>query len=298
MALGGHEVAWPALQVGGAAVDAVEQVCRVTEDDPSVDSVGFGGLPDQEGNVTVDGCIMCSPQRMGGVAAMMRHRHAVTVARQVMDKSKHVLLVGEAADDFADQHGIPSTPMCSDHARMAWQQWRQDGTMPPQGIDRSLDGHGLPGSEGEVECSHDTIGTLALDVDGHLAGACSTSGLCFKTPGRVGDSPIIGHGLYVEPGVGAATATGVGELISAVCGSFLAVEALREGLHPAQAAGRVIDRINAVGSPAADDQVAVVVLAADGRVGAAARVPGFRLLVSTASGHTCLMPDRGECQSP
>ena len=298
MALGGHEQVWPQFVAGGSSVDAVEQVCRVTEDDPSVDSVGYGGLPDADGDVTVDGCIMCSPKKLGGVAAMRHHRHAVTVARRVMDESKHLLLVGEAADKFAELHGIEATPMCTEKAQQLWERWRSDGSMPPQGMDRSLQAHQqvrpIQGSEGEVECPHDTIGSLAIDCSGSMAGACSTSGMPFKTPGRVGDSPIIGHGLYVEPGVGAATATGVGELVSAVCGSFLAVEALREGCHPIEAAGRVIERIDEVASPAADDQVAVIVLAADGRIGSAARLPGFRLLVSSEQGHQCMSPDLGE----
>ncbi|HJO15798.1 MAG TPA: isoaspartyl peptidase/L-asparaginase [Phycisphaerales bacterium] len=295
MALRGHEAAWPALADSGDAIDAVETVCQTAEDDPKIDSVGFGGLPDANGNVTVDGCIMRSPASMGGVAAMQHHRHAVTVARQVMDGSKHILLVGPDADAFADAHGIAPTPMCSDAAHATWAAWKHDGTMPDQGLDQSLipvdSPDGALFTRGEVQGPHDTIGTLAIGCDGVMAGACSTSGMPFKAPGRVGDSPIIGHGLYVDPGVGAAVATGVGELVSATCGAFLAVDALRRGSSPIEAAHLVIERIKAVANPSKDDQVAVIVLTSDGCIGSAALRPGFRVTRSTVAGHQCTHPD-------
>jgi len=214
----------------------------------------------------------------------------------VMERTPHVMLVGEAADEFADLHGEPSRELVSDAAREAWERWR---AAPPtldaaaaQARDRALrpvdsgdPGAGaLFGSHARNETrwhDHDTIGSLAVGADGQLAGACSTSGMQWKVPGRVGDSPIIGHGLYVEPGVGAATATGTGELIMGVCGAFLAVEEMRSGATPLEAARTVVERIGRSYRIEPHHQTAFVVVGPDGTVGAAALRTGFLVAVRT-----------------
>lgn len=222
--------------------------------------------------------------------------HPVSVARRVMERTDHVMLAGPDADDFADREGIVAAELLSPEARAAWEAWRSQPPAPvDQSRDRSLirlrpiDG-GLasdgrlfgrtPGSladaTGEARWKHhDTIGTLAIDKRGVMAGACSTSGMPFKLPGRVGDSPIIGHGLYVDPAVGGATATGAGELLIGVCGSFLAVEYMRQGKSPVEATRLVVERIRDSYELRPQDQVALIALRADGAWGAAALRPGF-----------------------
>ena len=252
--LRGHDVAWPALADGGTALDAVETVCRIIDLDPEVDSVGFGGLPDRSGAMTLDGAIMVSPAECGAAAGLTRHLHPVSVARRVMERTDHVMLVGEGADRFADEQGFEPAPLLSDDARRRYEAWRSD----PAPVDQSRDGGGTTArrpfdvgggslfDEEEPWRHHDTISALALDAGGRLAGASSTSGMPFKVPGRVGDSPIIGHGLYVDQEVGAVAATGTGELVMGVCGSFLAIELMRGGTAPLDALRAVADRLGSV----------------------------------------------------
>jgi len=290
----GNDAAWPALERGGPAIDAVEKVCQIVDADPEVDSVGFGGLPDAAGHVTLDGCIMLSPSRSGSVCAVRRFMHPVSIARRVMEQTRHVMLAGDGADAFADSQGFLPADLLSASASDAYQKWLRDrnsssidqsfdkGMAPLRPVD-SADGKGRlffhpapPGSPGERKWKHhDTIGVLAIDATGRLAGACSTSGTPFKTPGRVGDSPIIGHGLYVDPAAGAATATGTGELIMGVCGSFLAVECLRRGASPMDAAKEVLRRIASGFDIKPEHQVAMIVMRPNGEWAAAALRPGY-----------------------
>ena len=228
--LRGHALAWPPLASGGASVDAVETVCHVVEADEEVDSVARGGLPDEEGEVTVDACIMLAPNRCGSVAAMRRCLHPTAVARKVMEAGRHVMMVGPGAERFAATCGFPESDLLTPAARERWQRWQRTPApvdqsrdrsvqLPPRPIDMPGDGRLFGRNEEDRWKHHDTIGAIGLDGQGVLAGACSTSGAPFKQPGRVGDSPIIGHGLYVDPDGGAAVATGSGELIMGVCGS-------------------------------------------------------------------------------
>lgn len=286
---------WPVLSRGGDALDAVEQACRAVEADPEVDSVGLGGLPDASGQVSLDGCVMLSPQRCAGVCFVRGFNHPVSIARGVMEKTHHVLLAGQGAEAFAAAEGFPRAELLTDHAAREWERWRADpaslhgeryrGWIPPRnveelrGVRRSTsDPESLPHNR-----RHDTVGVLAIDARGILAGACSTSGMAFKLPGRVGDSPILGHGLYVVPSAGAAVATGTGELFMRTSGCFLAVERLRLGDSPQQAAVAVIDRIRASCDIHPDHQAAIIVLAPDGAWSAAALRPGFRVAVRTNS---------------
>lgn len=301
----GNESAWPALASGGDPLDAVLEACRVAELDPSVDSVGYGGLPDADGQVTLDGCVMRSPSQCGSACGLRRHLHPAKVARLVMERTRHIMLVGEAADAFADAQGEPGLPpegLLSPAARAAWEAWRQDPSDAAAG-QQTRDGSLLRGGGGDIRpvdtgnpmtgalfrrelrwAGHDTIGSLACSTRGELAGACSTSGTPYKVPGRVGDSPIIGHGLYVDPAAGAATATGSGELIMGVCGAFLAVEEMRRGATPAQAARAVVERIAASYTILPHHQTAFVTMAPDGSWGAAALRDGFLVSVRGPEG--------------
>jgi len=238
-----NEAAWQALSTGRSCVDAIEAGITHCEDDPSVDSVGWGGLPDSGGEVTLDASIMDDRGRCGAVACLHRVRNAIRVARLVMDQTPHVMLAGEAATRFALDHGLPQTNLLSPEAGRTFDQWRQrDGCEP----------------------GHDTIGMLAIDADNRMAGGCSTSGLKFKLPGRVGDSPIIGAGLYVSPGIGAAAATGKGEEVIKVCGSFAVVEAMRRGLEPREAIAEVLKEILRRHDGKPDADVSFIALRADG----------------------------------
>jgi isoaspartyl peptidase/L-asparaginase-like protein (Ntn-hydrolase superfamily) len=225
------EVAWKALGGGAGPLDAVVAGVSHCEDDSSVDSVGYGGLPDASGEVTLDASVVDESGRCGAVACLRRVRHAAQVARAVMDRTPHVLLVGEAATAFAVSQGFQESNLLSPEAAKAYEAWRKAN---PQSARARV-----PGGDK----SHDTIGMLALDPKGRMAGACSTSGRAYKLPGRVGDSPIIGAGLYVDAEVGGAAATGVGEEVIKVCGSYAVVEHMRSGASPREAIERVLRRI-------------------------------------------------------
>jgi len=311
------EAAWPHLarRSGEEAVlDALLAACACADLDPTVDSVGFGGLPDAVGRMSLDGAVMLGPARFGGVCGLRRHLHPAEVARLIMERTEHRLLCGEDADDFADRHGLATAELLADDARTAWEAWRRRRDAGDEAaIDQSKDSSLLglrpvdpgPGSaaggrlfrpdrddvEGAAPFGHDTIGVLARDRDGLLGAACSTSGLPFKVPGRVGDSPIAGHGLFVEPGVGAATATGTGELISGICASVVAIETLRRGGSPLDAIAEVMRRVEAVGDLRPHHQVALIVMDADGAVATGGFRPGFLSVVRDDDGSRILQPD-------
>jgi len=267
----GHAASWPALAAGGDSLDAVEAACRAVEADPGVESVGLGGLPDAAGAVTLDGAVMLSPARCGAVCALSRHLHAVSVARRVMEATPHVTLAGAGADAFAEAQGFAPRTLLTDGARAEWAAWRRD----PGARDQRR----APRPVGEPRRDHDTLGVLAIDRRGVLSGACTTSGTAFKLPGRVGDSALIGQGLYVDPGAGGAVFTGWGELITGVCGAFLAVERLRAGAPPVEAVRAVLERILGSGRVRADTQVAGIAVTPDGAWGSASLRAGFRAAV-------------------
>lgn len=224
-----NQVAMEILERGGSALDAVESGVMVVEADPVSTSVGIGGFPDAEGDVTLDASIMNHEGQCGAVACLEKTLHPIQVARAIMERTPHVMLVGEKARDFAKQIGHPKTNLLTTNAKMAWKAWKADNpTWRAFSTDIS---------------NHDTIGMLALDKQGNLSGACTTSGWAFKIPGRVGDSPIIGAGLYVDNEIGAATATGTGEEVIKICGSFLVVELMRQGYSPEDACKEAVHRI-------------------------------------------------------
>ncbi len=294
--LRGHEAAWPDLQAGGEALDAVVAAATTIEADPEIDSVGFGGLPDRDGRVTLDACVMKSPASCGSVCGLRRHLHAARIARRIMEDTEHVMLAGEAADVFADSVGEPETDLLAPEAKAAWDRWRTEGIdvdlIRDAGRPIDRDGGRLFGGDDEQRwAGHDTIGTLALDVRGVLAGACSTSGSPWKVPGRVGDSPIVGHGLYVDPGVAAVSATGSGELVMGVCGAMLAVECIRRGDEPLDALLTVLRRIDAAYEMLPTHQIGLVALRADGTMASAALRDGFKVACTMAGRDEAAPPD-------
>ncbi len=252
-----NAAAWEILQKGGTSVDAVEAGVRVTEAEDNL-SVGYGGLPDRDGRVTLDACIMDEKGECGAVACLEGIKHPISVARLVMDKTPHVMLVGEGALKFALDEGFEQENLLTERAEKAWQEWLKKAEYKPII---------------NVE-NHDTIGMLALDADGNLSGACTTSGLAYKMHGRVGDSPIIGAGLFVDNEVGAATATGMGEAIIKICGAHLIVELMRQGNSPQQACEKAVRRI-AKQKNAQDIQIGFLAISKQGEVGAYSLQPGF-----------------------
>jgi L-asparaginase/N4-(beta-N-acetylglucosaminyl)-L-asparaginase len=233
-----NEAAAAALEAGKSALDAVETGVRVSEADPEVTGVGYGGFPDDTGCVTLDASIMNSKGNAGAVGCLQNIKHPISVARKVMEETDHVMLVGEGALAFAKLHGFKEENLLTEKARKAYLDWKthlsdEDDWFPP--VD---------------ERNHDTIGMIAQDANGDLAGACTTSGLRWKIHGRVGDSPIIGAGMYVDNEVGGAAATGRGEAVMKIVGSFLVVEEMRRGASPQEAIGEALNRIITAATPA------------------------------------------------
>jgi L-asparaginase/N4-(beta-N-acetylglucosaminyl)-L-asparaginase len=300
----GNRAAWALLAAGGSALDAVERAASVVEADPEVDSVGLGGLPDASGEVSLDASIMLSPSKSGSVCYVRKYLEVTSIARRVMEKSPHVMLAGAGAEQFAAAEGFAPRDLLTEVARAKWMQWKNDPSRknPDQSRDSGLGLGGtgiLPvrsgsgarpidtGSPALFDESrwgnlHDTIGVLALDAHGVLAGACSTSGMPYKLPGRVGDSPIIGHGLYVDPEAGAAVATGTGELIMGICGSFLIVEIMRRGASPQDAIAEALARIEKNFKLRIEHQAAFLALRPDGEWSSGALRPGFKVAVRTS----------------
>jgi N4-(beta-N-acetylglucosaminyl)-L-asparaginase len=272
-----------ARAAGGSALDMVEAGGRVAEADENNASVGYGGLPDRDGRVTLDACVMTWAGDIGAVCALEDIVHAVSVARRVMERTPHTMLVGEGARTFALEQGFEAQNLLTPRAEAAWRDWLKTANYAPRINSENTDWRSMPGGPG----NHDTIGLLAIGADQRMAGACTTSGMAFKMRGRVGDSPIIGAGLYVDDEVGGATATGVGEDVVRVAGAHAVVEALRHGLDPTAACRSVIERLARLrGTRVAGSQVALLALDKQGRAGAFALQPGFTYAVTDATGQT------------
>ena len=244
------------FKTSGSALDAVEEGINVAEDDLKNASVGAGGIPNAAGVVQLDACIMDGPtHKAGSVGALEGIAHAVSVARRVMEKTRHVMLVGAGAKAFALQEGFREQELLTAEQKQKWEEWRAKRSAPGGG--------------------HDTIALLALAPDGTIAGGCSTSGLSYKLPGRVGDSPIIGSGLYVDNDIGAAGATGIGENVMRFCGSFMVVELMRAGMHPVEACAAAIRRIMRNNPAGVDLAINFIALNKNGDFGAAGTGQGF-----------------------
>ena len=274
-----NRVAWPILAGDGTSLDAVIAGAKHAEDDLSNHTVGTGGYPDAAGQVTCDAAVMLSPSEHGAAACVFDVRHPVLVARDVMRHTPHRLLVGERAVAFARLHGHARFDQLTPEARQAFENWKV--SQKPLRLANLEDQ--IVARQGIGETNHDTIGLIAIDRHGTLATAVTTSGLAFKLPGRVGDSPIVGAGLYCVPGVGAAVCTGRGELVQGVCGSFLAVELMRMGKSPHDAAAGVIARIRESHDPGDDDQVGIIVMNHLGIAHACCLLEGFKWSIKSNS---------------
>jgi N4-(beta-N-acetylglucosaminyl)-L-asparaginase len=261
--------AWSVLEPGGSALDAVEAGVMVEEADPNNQTVGLGGRPDRDGHVTLDACIMDPEGRCGAVMALEGFLHPVSVARKVMEETPHVILVGEGAAQFALEQGFEKTNLLTEASRLEWEEWRKEAEYKP-----------IINIE-----NHDTIGMITLDANGRMAGACTTSGMAYKMRGRVGDSPVIGAGLYVDDEVGGAAATGVGEEVVRTVGSFLIVELMRQGLSPQAACEEGVRRIMKRNEGRTDFQIGFVALNKKGESGAYCIHPGFSYRRYDGTGH-------------
>lgn len=284
-----NQAAWDILSKKGRALDAVEKGVMVTEASQNC-CVGLGANPDRDGFVTLDACIMDEFANCGSVAFLERIKHPVAVARRVMEKTPHVMLVGSGAQQFAIAEGFPlEEQKLSPEAQKAYDDWLKKSEYKPPAIniENKQNGHGpfAPSRLDNGEWNHDTIGMVALDAMGNLSGSCTTSGAGFKMRGRLGDSPIIGAGLFVDNEVGACTATGQGEDVIRVAGSSSVIEMMRQGYSPETACRKVIERIVKIkGDKIKDIQVAFLALNKKGEAGAFSIHPGFNYALRNQDG--------------
>ncbi|WP_282055269.1 isoaspartyl peptidase/L-asparaginase family protein [Maribacter luteus] len=261
--------AWEVLKNGGSALDAVEQGVMVEEANENNQTVGKGGRPDRNGNVTLDACIMDKDGNCGAVLAMQNIAHPVSVARKVMEDTPHVMLAGKGAEQFAYEKGFEKVNLLTEKSKQEWLEWKKTSKYKP-----------IINIE-----NHDTIGMLAIDKNGDISGACTTSGMAYKYAGRVGDSPIIGAGLFVDNEVGGATATGVGEEVVRTVGSFLIVELMRQGKSPQEACEEGVKRIMAKNKDNTDFQIGFIAMNKKGETGSFCIHPGFTYRQYSNEGH-------------
>ena len=255
-----NNAAWEKLESGGSALDAVEAGVRITESDASNRSVGLGGLPDRDGNVTLDACIMNHESECGAVAYLQNIENPISVARKVMEDTPHVMMVGTGAFEFAIEKGFEKKDLLTPEAKETWLKWKESEDLKKPEINSE---------------NHDTIGLLAMDKDGNLSGACTTSGWAYKLPGRVGDSPIIGAGLFVDNEIGAACATGMGEAVIRIAGSHTVVELMRYGHSPEEACKLAVERIRKKHKDITGLQVGFIAMNKNGEVGGYSVYAGF-----------------------
>lgn len=261
-----NEEAWKVLGDNGNALDAVERGVKLVEADPNERSVGYGGRPDRDGFVTLDACIMDHDQNIGSVACLQHIMHPISVARAVMEKTPHVMLVGDGALLFALKQGFKKENLLTPESEKEWKEWLKTSNYKP-----------IVNIE-----NHDTIGMIALDSKGNLSGACTTSGMAYKMHGRVGDSPIIGAGLFVDNEIGAATATGHGEEVIRIAGCHLVVELMRQGRTPEEACKEAVERVFKKQQQRAKDiQVGFIALNKNGEYGSYCLQKGFNYAVYT-----------------
>ena len=268
-----NEAAWQVLSNNGKALDAVEAGVKIPEGDPTERSVGYGGRPDRDGRVTLDACIMDENANIGSVACLEFIKHPISVARAVMEKTPHVMLVGDGALQFALSQGFMKENLLVEDSEKEWKEWLKTSNYKP-----------IVNIE-----NHDTIGMIAMDAAGNLSGACTTSGMAYKMHGRVGDSPIIGAGLYVDNEIGAATATGHGEEVIRIAGCHLVVELMRQGNSPDQACRIAVDRVVKLTANRKknlkDIQVGFIALNKNGEYGSYCVQSGFNYAVHDNTGN-------------
>lgn len=266
--LAANEGAWEVLKVGGKAIDAVEKGVRVTESDITNRSVGIGGRPDREGDLTLDACIMDQNSKCGAVGYLEGYEHPISIARSIMDNTQHVMLVGEGAEDFAKVYGFPKVKTPLKEVKKDWKEWKKENKYV---FEKPVINHE----------NHDTIGMLAMDANGNLSGACTTSGWAYKMPGRLGDSPLIGAGLFVDSDAGAACATGLGEAVIRIAGSHTVVELMRQGKSPKEACKLACERIIAKHDDLTGLQVGFLALDKNGNYGGYSVYAGFNFALKT-----------------
>lgn len=250
------------LSQGKSALDAVIAGVAVEEENLDNTTVGIGATPDREGNVTLDACVMNPAGDCGAVLAVENIVNVAALARKVMEETPHVILSGKGAENFGYEQGFSKVNLLTDEREKEWQEWLKTSDYKP---------------EINIE-NHDTIGMLAIDANGDIAGACTTSGLGYKMKGRVGDSPIIGSGLFLDNGVGGAVATGMGEEVLKTVGSFLIVELMRGGMSPQKACEEAISRITKKGDRYKDFQIAYIALNKNGETGSFCIHKGFNMM--------------------
>jgi N4-(beta-N-acetylglucosaminyl)-L-asparaginase len=281
---GGHgfkanEEGWKVLGKGGSSLDAVEKGANVIESDAEDISVGLGGLPNEDGVVQLDASIMYGPDHnAGSVAALECIENPCSVARRVMERTDHIMLVGEGAMKFALAHGFKKTNLLTDKAREIWLRWKEtlsdkDDWFPPKDW------------KGDLSENYGTINVLAMDAQGNISGVTTTSGLAFKIPGRVGDSPIIGDGLYLDNDIGAAGATGRGEEVIRTCGSYRIVENMRRGLSPEEACKEALEFIIKKNKGEHDFNVSLLAFNRDGEFGSYSVWDGYKFAFCNEEGN-------------
>jgi len=291
-----NKKAYEILAGGGNSLDAVEYGVKVAEDDPAVLSVGYGGLPDADGRVTLDAAVMDWKARVGSVVCMENIKNPVSLARLILENTEHIMLAGDGAYDFAIKNGFKPENLLTENSIKRYRDWKasnsnraeeihtENFSIPKRGVNFNEDG------------SHDTIGMVALDSDGHVSASCTTSGMAWKLHGRVGDSPVIGAGLYVDGEVGGAVSTGRGEECIRACGSFLVVELMGGGMHPKDACKAACERVhklNLLSSKNRDHiyQVGFIALNIKGEFGAFAIRHGFQFAIDDSGGNRLLDSD-------
>jgi N4-(beta-N-acetylglucosaminyl)-L-asparaginase len=284
-----NAAAWEVLGKGGRALDAVEKGVQIPEADPTDQSVGYGGLPDRDGRVTLDSCIMDELGNCGAVMCLEHIMHPISVARLVMEKTPHVQLVGNGALQFALSQGFKKENLLTPQSEKAWKEWLKSSKYDPmitlKNLEEKIEKEKKKKSSKEApgqQHNHDTIGMVAMDANGNISGACTTSGMAYKMHGRVGDSPIIGAGLFVDNEIGAATSTGVGEEVVRICGSHLVVELMRQGLSPEEACKAAVERVVKRNKEKAKDiQVGFLALNRKGEYGGYSVLKGFTYCITT-----------------
>ena len=273
-----NKAAWDVLQKKENALEAVHAGVMIPEADPEDMSVGYGGLPDRDGKVTLDSCVMDHKGNIGAVMGLEEVMHASSVARLVMERTPHVQLVGDGALQFALEQGFKRENLLTEKSKLAWENWLKKSKYNPLDTFNSI--------EERIKQNHDTIGMLAMDHHGDISGMCTTSGLAYKMHGRVGDSAIIGAGLYVDNTVGAATATGVGEEVVRICGCHSVVEAMRYGQSPEEACKTALKRLVSMKGEeyAKKVQIGFIAMNKKGEYGCYSMIQNFTMAVHTKDG--------------
>ena len=264
------------LKNNGSALNAIEKGLNITESDASNSSVGLGGMPDENGLVTLDACIMDHEYNCGSVSFLQNIEHPISVARKVMENTPHVMLSGKGAYDFAIKNGFQHTNLLTNESHKKWLEWKAESEKK------------LPEINHE---NHDTIAMITIDENGHIAAGCTTSGWAYKLHGRVGDSPIIGAGIYVDPEIGAACATGMGEAVIRICGTHAVVEQMRNGLSPDEACQAVIERVKKSNKDLKDLQVGFIAMNIEGKHGGHSMYAGFEYAIEDTNESSLIKSD-------